>query len=54
MLLGGGKDIDETVIFIDRAIKEIWIKEIREDLKNNYILYEDTLKNVFIFICEIS
>lgn len=43
------KDIDETVIFIDRAIKEIWIKEIREDLKNNYILYEDTLKNVFYF-----
>ncbi len=42
-------DTDEIVLTIDRAIKEVWINEIREDLDKSYILYEDTLKNAFYF-----
>lgn len=41
--------IDKTMLEIDRAIKEIWINEIKEDLNNSYVLYEDTLKNAFYF-----
>lgn len=41
--------IDKIMFKIDRAIKEIWINEIKKDLGNTYILYEDTLKNAFYF-----
>lgn len=41
--------IDEVMLTIDRVIKEVWINEIKEDLKDSYILYEDTLKNAFYF-----
>ena len=34
---------------IDRAIKEVWLTKIRNDIKNSFILYEDTLKNAFYF-----
>lgn len=44
-------DSDEHKILalIDRAIKEVWLTEIRNDIKNSYVLYEDTLKNAFYF-----
>lgn len=44
-------DSDEHKIIasIDRAIKEAWLTEIRNDINNSYILYEDTLKNAFYF-----
>lgn len=42
-------DTNEIIYTIDRAIKEAWINEIREDLDKSYILYEDTLKNAFYF-----
>lgn len=42
-------DTDEIMYTIDRAIKEVWINEIKEDLEKSYILYEDTLKNAFYF-----
>jgi hypothetical protein len=41
--------IDKIMLKIDRTIKEVWINEIKNDLSNNYILYEDTLKNAFYF-----
>lgn len=45
-----GAVIDNKIMVeIDRAIKEIWLSEIKEDLSNSYILYEDTLKNAFYF-----
>lgn len=34
---------------IDRTIKEIWVKEIKNDINNMYILYEDTLKNALYY-----
>ena len=39
---------DRLMLKIDRAIKEIWINEIRRDLSNSYILYEDTLKRFIL------
>lgn len=39
----------EVLAFIDRAIKEVWLTEIKQDIANSYILYEDTLKNAFYF-----
>ena len=45
-----GAVIDNKIMVkIDRTIKEIWLSEIKEDLSNSYILYEDTLKNAFYF-----
>ena len=41
--------IDKIIVKIDRAIKEVWINEIKKDLSNSYILYEDTLKNALYF-----
>ncbi|MGD9569684.1 MAG: hypothetical protein AB7V48_15480 [Sedimentibacter sp.] len=41
-------NIDKLMLKIDRAIKEIWINEIRRDLSNSYILYEDTLKRFIL------
>lgn len=40
---------DKIIYAIDSAIKEIWINEIKNDLNESYILYEDTLKNAFYF-----
>ena len=34
---------------IDRAIKEVWKKNIRNDYKNSHLFNEDTLKNSFYF-----
>ena len=45
----GINTIDKIMLKIDRTIKEVWINEIKNDLSNNYILYEDTLKNAFYF-----
>jgi len=44
-------DFDEHKILalIDRAIKEVWLTEIKNDIENSYVLYEDTLKNAFYF-----
>lgn len=42
-------DTDEIIFTIDRAIKEVWTNEIKEDLNNSYILYEDTFKNAFYY-----
>jgi len=39
----------EILSKIDRAIKEVWLKCIKRDYKNNYLLKEDTLKNSFYF-----
>ena len=46
----GINTIDKIMLKIDRTIKEVWINEIKNDLSNSYILYEDTLKNASIFI----
>ena len=45
----GINTIDKIMLKIDRTIKEVWINEIKNDLSNSYILYEDTLKNAFYF-----
>jgi len=44
-------DSDEHKILaiIDRTIKEIWLTEIKTDIENSYMLYDDTLKNAFYF-----
>lgn len=34
---------------VDRAIKEIWINNIKNDYSNDYLLLEDSLKNSFYF-----
>lgn len=47
-------DMDEILIKIDRAIKEIWLNEIKDDFNNSYILYEDTLKNAFYYHLRIK
>lgn len=46
---GLDSDDHKVAALIDRAIKEVWLTEIRNDINNNYILYEDTLKNAFYF-----
>lgn len=42
-------DEHRIIALIDRAIKEVWLTEIKKDIRNSYVLYEDTLKNVFYF-----
>lgn len=34
---------------IDKTIKEIWVKDIKNDINSMYVLYEDTLKNAFYY-----
>lgn len=35
--------------YIDRAIKDVWKKEIRDDNNQGYLLQEDTLKNALYY-----
>lgn len=38
-----------SLIRVDRAIKEVWINNIRMDYFNNFLLMEDSLKNSFYY-----
>jgi len=41
---------DEQIILqIDESVKNVWLNDIKKDLNDNYILYEDTLKNVMYY-----
>lgn len=42
-------DEKKILVLIDRAIKEVWLNEVKADIENSYVLYEDTLKNVFYY-----
>ncbi len=39
----------KLLIEIDRTIKEIWLKNIKEDFKNNYFWHEDDIKCSFYY-----
>lgn len=42
--------MDESVVrLIDKTIKEIWVKEIKKDYDEDYLLKEDSLKNSLYF-----